>query len=115
MTQLLNLSESRKAIESLNFDLNASAFGQTTSHADSYKFISIHLAFSTGESKTITLSATDGTNEIPLWKKTTDTATSRVLIPDKDWSYPADWELKLDITQTSGACLADILVLTKSP
>ncbi len=101
-----------KALESLTYDLNAAIYSATTVNSTVYRFMGLFLKFSAAQSKTITLFLTDGTVEIPLWKKTSDVGTSRVFVPDKDWSFPADWELKLTITKTGAACSADILLLT---
>lgn len=103
-----------KAIEDLAQDINAGAYSQTTVNASEYRFVGLFLKFSTTQSRTITLSITNGSVEIPIWKKSSDVSTSRVWVPDKNWFLPADWELKLDITQTSGACSADILLLTRA-
>lgn len=103
-----------KAISALTQDINASAYSGTTAHSNIYQFSALYLKFSTAQSKTITLSMTDGTVVIPLWTKATDTATSRVFVPEKSWELPADWELKVDITKTTGACSADILLITTS-
>lgn len=101
-----------KAIEDLTQDINAAAYSQTTSHSAAYRFSGLYLKFSSGQSKDINLYLTNGSVDILLWSKASDTATSRVYVPDKSWELPADWELKLTISQTVAACSADILLLT---
>ncbi len=103
-----------KALEELTYDLNAAPYSDITVHSGDYNFVGIFLKFSSAESKTITLYLKKGSVEIPLWVKTTDIGTSRVWVPDNKWALPEDWELKLTITQTAGACNADILLLTSN-
>ena len=101
-----------KAISALTQDLAASAYSATTDHENDYRFSGFFVKFSSTQSRTITISITDGTVSIPIWTKASDASTSRVFVPDKSWELPADWELKVEITKTAGACLADILLLT---
>jgi len=111
-TKSLAVNATSKAeIESMQYNLLTSAFSSTTVHTYQYLFGGLFLKFSTSASKNITLSITNGTQSIPIWSKTADTATSRVWSPDRAFHLPANWEIKLEITQTSSACLADILVL----
>jgi len=108
---LVTNATSKAIIESMQYNLLASAFSSTSAHSYQYIFGGLFLKFSTAVSKNITLLITNGSQEIPIWTKTSDTATSRVWHPDREMHLPANWELKLDITQTGSACLADILVL----
>ncbi|KKM92209.1 hypothetical protein LCGC14_1220740 [marine sediment metagenome] len=101
-----------KAIEALTQDIAAAAYSATTVHANAYRFSGFFVKFSTTQSRTITISITDGTVSIPIWTKVSDVSTSRVFVPDKSWELPDDWELKVEITKTAGACLADILLIT---
>jgi len=102
-----------KAIEDLGEDINTVAYSNTTSNSSQYEFEGLYLNFSTGCQKDISLYLTNGSVNILLWNKTDDILTERVFVPEKNWSFPADWELKLEISKTSEACLADILLLTK--
>lgn len=63
------------AIDSTAFDLQASAFSETTSITNDYLFDSIELNFSTAESKTITITSSNGTI---LWGGTLDTTSDNL-------------------------------------
>lgn len=63
------------AINSTAFDLNASAFNETTNISNDYELDNVEFNFSTAEAKTITVTSADGTI---LWGGDVDTSASNL-------------------------------------
>lgn len=97
------------AIDSTAFDLQASAFSETSSITNDYILNSIKLNFSTTESKTITVTGPDGT------KIYEDTNTNQsVSLGDINIAFNASENFTVDVTQFSSAGTMDcVAVITE--
>lgn len=106
------------AIDSTAFDLNAAAFSETTSISNDYVFDSIELNFSTTESKTITITSSDGTI---LLGGTVDTSVQNLLRNTTkqhfnlifQQAFNANDNLTVDVTQFSSAGTMDCILKVK--
>ncbi len=113
MIELANRARAKKALDDAAFDLNAAPYSTETTLVTKFSFKGLYLAFDTAETKTAALILVNGAVETVIWQgSTASAAQSIVFIPDKEWDFPAGCELKLTITQASGACTASILLLT---
>ena len=110
--QSSNATFARNAINEASYDVEAAAYDETTEHTEHYGLTGIFIQFSQAVSKTITLSLTDGTTTIPFKTWATDTATSRVFLPDKNWKITKGWEIKVDVTKVGSTCLMNLLLIT---
>ena len=97
------------SLEETAYDLNAAPYSGTTNISSSYTLSGIVLDFTTEESKTITLTDSQGT---VLW--TLENNTNKNVTKNLCQGFSADDNLTLTITQTSGACLADIKLKTET-
>lgn len=113
MIELANKSRAKKALDDSAFDLNGAAYSQETDLVAKFTFKGLFMKFSTTETKTAVLILVNGTVDTILWQSPSASASQNIVfIPDKEWDFPAGCELKLTITQASGACTASILLLT---
>ena len=94
------------AIDSAAFDLNAGAFSSTTSISNDYLLSRLELNFSTIESRDITITTSDGTE---LYKTTSDTSLD-IHIDFEEAGFNSGENITVDITQTAGACLVDVIL-----
>ena len=95
------------AIDETGYDLNAAAFNETTNITSDFILDNIEFNFSTTESKTITITSTDGTK---IWE---DTNTNQHIFLDKiNAGINANENITIVVTQFSGAgtmdCIAKI-------
>jgi len=104
-----------RAIDSTGFDIGAGAFSSTTNISEDYFLDSLRLNFTTTESRTITVTGPDGTIIVG---GSDDITEQNVLYQNTDLSIVIPFELgfdggqnvTVDITQTTGACLADVIL-----
>lgn len=95
------------AIDQTSFVLNISPFSATTNISNDYIFDSVEFNFTTSESKTITITTSDGTliySDI--------NAQQNILLPF-DRGFNGGENLTVAVTQTSGACLMDCVLKVK--
>lgn len=120
---LITTTESLKltvinSIEQIAYDLNDAAFSETTSIENDYILDSIEFNFSTEEVKTITVLSSDGTI---LWGGDVDQSslndgyntTAKHLNLCFGQGFNGGENITITITQTSGACSADVILKTK--
>ncbi len=102
------------AIDVTGYDLQASSFNNTTAISKDYILNSIIMNFSSSEQKTITILGSDGTilsggvvdtSDLNILRNNTD---MNLVIPF-DLAFDSGDEITIQITQTSGACNADII------
>lgn len=99
------------------FDLQASAFSQSTTITNNYVFNSVQLRFTTAQVKTITITNSDG---IILWGGTNDTSknnlgyntTAKTFNLVFDQVFSANDNITIAVTQTSGADLLTVRMIT---
>lgn len=110
--ELANRARAKKALDDSAFDLNAAPYSEETTLTTKFTFKGLFMKFSTAETKTAVLSLVNGSVNTILWQSPTATASQNIVfVPDKEWDFPAGCELKLTITQATGACTASILLL----
>lgn len=103
------------AIRTIGYDLSINPFTATTNLSNDYELDSLILNFSTNESRTITVTGPDGTI---LAGGTDDTSTNNVLRNNTDKNivikfnlpFDAGENITVDITQTSGTCIVDVIL-----
>lgn len=106
------------AISATAFNLNASQYSATTNISNDFIFDSITLNFSTTETKTITITSSDGTI---LWGGSVDTSADNLGYNTTaqnfnllfDQAFNGGDNITVTVTQTTGACLMDCVLKTK--
>jgi hypothetical protein len=97
------------AIESTAFDLNAGVYSVSSALTNDYILDHIQFNFSSTESRTITVTASDGTI---LWTAAADTSLD-IVLEDIEKGYNSGDDFTIDITQTAGACTVDVLATVR--
>lgn len=100
----------QNAIQSLGFDLAAAPFSATTAIAGVYVLDRIELNFTTTASRNIVVTSAHGTE---LLRLTANTGL-HVEIDAEEMAFKAGDHITVAITQTSGACLVDVVAVTKT-
>ena len=98
-----------EAITATAFDLQAAAYNASSSITDDYILDNITFEFSSAESRTITLTAPDGT----VLYEDTNTNTS-VSLSDITNAFDAGTDFTIDVTQTAGACTMDVTAIVRT-
>lgn len=90
------------ALSATAYDLNSAAYSATTNITNDYILDSITLDFSTAESKTITVTNSQGTTLF------TETSTSQNIVYKFNQAFNTGENITVSVTQTTGACLMDL-------
>jgi len=109
----------QNAIESLGFNLQASAYSVTTALPKDFIFDTLELNFSTTELKTITVLSAQGTI---LWGGSVDTTVlnygyntmAKNFVLDFNDAFDGGDNITVQVSQTAGACLLDVVLKVRT-
>jgi hypothetical protein len=97
------------SVKSDAFDLNASAYNQTSNITDDYILDHIEFNFTTAQPRNISVVLSNGTK---LYESLSDVSLN-IVIDEINLAFNANDNFTIQISQTAGACSVDVLAVTK--